>query len=296
MIRPLKPFEYFEPTTVEEAIQILSQYGNKAKVLAGGTDLLISMKKREINPQCVVYVKAIPDLDYIRYNPEDGLRIGAMATHYSIANSAIVKEKFSLLAEACSKVGTHQVRNTGTIGGNICRAGPSQDTPPALLVLDAELKLVGTSGERMVPIDKFFIAPFQNMLGEAELLTEIHVLTPPPQSAGCYHWITKRTIVDETLVGVAVLMVADSNNGICKDIKIGLCSVAPTPFRARRAEEILRGKKIESELVEQAAQVAAEETRPRSRADYRRKMAGVLVKRAINEVWQKIAEQTERNK
>jgi len=138
-----------------------------------------------------------------------------------------------------------------------------------------------------VLIDKFFIGAFQTVLDKAELLTEIQIPTSPPRSDGCYQWLTKITEADETLVGVAVLMTLDTGS-VCKDIKIGLCSVAPTPMRARQAEEMLRGKKLESKIIEQVAQVAAEETRPRSRADYRRQMTSVLVKRAVNEVWQKI--------
>jgi carbon-monoxide dehydrogenase medium subunit len=175
-----------------------------------------------------------------------------------------------------------------TIGGNVCKAGPSQDTPPVLLVLDARLKLVTLSGDRVVPIDKFFLGPFKTVLQEAELLTEIQIPTPPPRSAGCYKWCTKAVTVDETLVGVAVLMSLDSPGGVCSDIKIALGSVAPTPIRARKAEEVFRGKKVNDRLIEQAAQVAAEETRPRSRADYRRRMSRVLVSEAITEAWQTI--------
>jgi len=288
MSRLLKPFEYLEPETVEEAVQLLSKYGDKAKVLAGGTDLLISMKKRKISPQYVVYIKSIPELDYIQYSQEAGLKIGALATHSTIADSPIIKDKFELLATACGKVGTPQVRNMGTIGGNICEGGPSQDTIPSLLVLEAKLKLISLHSERIVPIDEFFIAPFKTALQEAELLTEIQIPTPAPRSAGCYKWFTKTVRVDETLVGVAVLMSLDSTDGICSDLKIGLCSVAPTPFRARRAEEVLRGKKVDNTLIEQAAQVAAEEAKPRSRADYRRRMTKVLVTEAVNETWRKI--------
>ncbi len=295
-MRVLTPFEYLEPKTVEETVQILGMYGTKAKVFAGGTDLLPSMKRRKISPQYIVYIKDIPELDYIRYSQEDGLKIGALTLHQSIASSPIIRDKFGLLAAACNKVGTPHTRNMGTIGGNICMAGPSQDTPPSLLVLDAKLKLVGPHGERVVPIGEFFIGPFQTILDAAELLTEIQIPTLPPGSAGCYQWVTKISEVDETLVGVAVLMTLDSTNGMCNEIKIGLCSVAPTSIRARRAEEVLRGKKIEGELVEKAAQVAADETRPRSRADYRRKMTGILVRRTINEVWQKINQERHNDK
>jgi len=283
----LSSFDYLAPKTIKEACTLFSKYKGKAKVIAGGTDLLLSMKRRKISPQYVVSIKGIPELDYIYYSHEDGLKIGATATLQSIASFPIIKDKFGLLGTACNKIGIPQVRNMGTIGGNICNAGPSQDAIPALLVLDAKLKLVSLQSERVVSIDKFFTGPFQTVLDKAELLTEIQIPTPPPRTDGCYQWLTKITEADESLVGVAVLMTLDTDS-ICKDIKIGLCSVAPTPMRARRAEEMLRGKKLESKIIEQTAQVAAEETRPRSRADYRRQMTSVLVKRVINEVWQKI--------
>jgi carbon-monoxide dehydrogenase medium subunit len=288
MARLLKRFEYIEPKTLEEALKMLSDFGHKGVVLAGGTDLLIAMKRRRVNPQYVVNIKSIPDLDYIQYHHEAGLRIGAVTTHSAIADSPVIMDKFSLLATACNKIGTPQVRNMGTIGGNICKAGPSQDTPPALLVLDARVRLVSLNGNRIVPMDEFFVGPFKTVLQETELLTDIQIPNPSPVSAGCYKWVTKTVVVDETLVGVAVLMTLGSADGVCADIKIALGSVAPTPMRARRAEEVLRGKRIDDRLIEQAAQVAAEETKPRSRADYRRKMTTALVREAIEEAWQRI--------
>ena len=284
----LPRFDYLAPSTVNQACSLLDQYKGKARVLAGGTDLLLSMRKGEVSPPYLVSIKAIPDLDYIRYNPEEGLRIGAGTTLQSVADSPIVTDKFGLLATACRKVGTPQVRNMGTIGGNICNGGPSQDTIPSLLALDAKLKLVNLHGERIMPVDAFFVSPFKTALAEAELLTEIQIPCPPPRSAGGYYWLTKIAAKDETLVGVAVLVTSDSAVELCKEIRIGLCSVAPTPIRVRQAEELLRGKVIDDRLVEQAAQIAVEETRPRSRADYRRRITSLLVKQAISEAWQSI--------
>lgn len=289
-MRTLKPFEYFEPSSIQEAIRTLSQLGPEAAVLAGGTDLLISMKKRQLSPKYIISINNIPDMDHILYSQEGGLKIGSLATHYSVANSVVVKDKFNLLSTACNKVGNPHIRYMGTLGGNICKAGPSQDTIPPLLVLDAKLKLIGLKGERSVPVDEFFIGPFQTVLQTAELLTEIHVPTPPAGSAGCYKWLTKVTTVNETLVGVAVLMVVDSTNALCKDIKIGLCSVGPTPFRAKRAEEALRGKALEIKVVERVAQAALEDTKARSRTDYRARMTGFLVKQAIDDIWHKLTD------
>jgi len=284
----LPRFDYLVPKTIKEACLLLSKYEGTAKIMAGGTDLLVSMKQKKITPRYVVNIKGIPKLDYIHYSQEQGLRIGALATLQSIAVSPIIREKFGLLQTACNKIGTPQVRNMGTIGGNICNGGPSQDSIPSLLVLGARLKVVSLQRERIMPIDEFFIRPFQTALDRTELLTEIQIPTPPPGSAGCFQWLSKLNEVDETLVGVAVLMTADSAGNVCRDIKIGLCSVAPTPIRATRAEKTLHGQKIESKVIELAARVAAEETSPRSRAQYRRQMTSVLVKRAIVDVWQKI--------
>ncbi len=284
----LPRFDYLAPKTINEACLLLSKYEGTAKIMAGGTDLLVSVKQKKITPSYVVNIKGIPKLDYIHYNQKKGLRIGTLVTLQSIAISPIIREKFGLLQTACNKIGMPQVRNMGTIGGNICNGGPSQDSLPSLLVLGARLKVVSLQRERIVPIDEFFIGPFQTALDQTELLTEIQIPTPPPGSAGCYRWLSKLNEVDETLVGVAVLMTADSTGKVCRDIKIGLGSVAPTPIRATQAEKMLRGKKIESKTIELTARVAAEETSPRSRAQYRRQMTSILVKQAIVEVWQKV--------
>ncbi len=281
--RRLPAFEYLAPSSVQEACSLLKTYGDRAKILAAGTDLLIDMKKRTETPSYLIGLRNIPDLDYVSYDDANGLRIGALATFQAIANSRPVREKFGLLATACLKVGTPQIRNMGTIGGNICNAGPSQDTPPCLLALEARLKLVSSDGERVVPITEFFSGPFKTVLRNDEILSEIQIANPPPRSAGCYQWLTKRTAVDETLVGVAVLATLGAKDGVCTDIRLGLGSVAPTAMRARWAEEFLRGKAIDDGLIEEATTLAASETSPRSRADYRQKMTAILVRRAIKE-------------
>ncbi len=283
----LPQFDHLEARTIEEAGSLLAEYKGKARIIAGGTDLLVLMKKRGLSPQYLINIKTIPQLDYIRYSQHSGLTIGALVSLQSIANSTTIRDKFGLLAAACNKIGTLQIRNMGTIGGNIGTGGPSQDSIPALLVLGARLKLVSTNGERTLPIEDLLVAPFQTAIDETELATEIQIPTPPPRSAGSYQWLTKSTTVDETLVGVAVLMTLDSAD-ICQDIKIALCSVAPTPFRAKRAEARLQGRRLEHKKIAAAAQAAAEETRPRSRADYRRQMTAFLVAQTITEVRGKI--------
>ena len=284
MFRLLRPFEFHEPTSVEEAVALLSTYGDEARVLAGGTDLVVSMKKRELGPEHVIAIGRLAALDFLELEADGSLRIGPLVTHAAIARSPIVREHFAMLASACNEVGTPQIRNMGTIGGNVCKAGPSQDTPPALVALEAELTLVGPLGERTIPLDQFCTGPFCTVLFADELLTQIRVPPIPPGGAGCYKWCTKITVTDETLVGAAVVLVVDRNH-VCRDVKIALSSVAPIATRVRGAEGILRGKRLTPELIEQAAQMAASEARPRSRAEYRRRMVRVLVGDAVNELW-----------
>ncbi len=289
MLRKIKEFEYFEPSTLSKVISLLAQYRGKAKILAGGTDLLIQMKERDLTPEYLIDIKNISELDYIKYNKDEGLKIGALVTHNSLVNSAVIQEKFSLLVEASLAVGSVQTRNRGTIVGNICNSSPSADTPPALIALDASFKLVSITGERIVKVEEFFRSPFKSVVKEAELLAEIRIPNLPVHSGGSYLWLPKITAVDETLVGVGVLIAVDDlKYKICTMARIGLGSVAPTPIRAKNAEEVLKGKRIEDIVCRQAAEVAANEASPRSRAEYRREMVKVFVKRALDKALKKI--------
>ena len=286
--RLLKPFDYHEPGSAQEAVDLLSRYGTIAAVIAGGTDLLISMKKRELNPTHLISIAKIPELNFIKKNSDGGFRIGPLATHTAVAQSPLIKKHLPMLATACNKVGTPQVRNMGTIGGNLCKAGPSQDTPPVLVALETELKLLGPQGERIVPLDSFCTGPFCTIIEPDELVVEIRVPALPPSSAGCYKYSTKVTLEDETLAGAGVVLVCKDEN-TCLDLRIGLSSVAPMAIRARMAEAILRGQPISAERIIEAARTASMEAEPRSRAEYRRHMIYVLVRDAIIELWQGIA-------
>ena len=287
MYRLLPSFEYVEPETTEEVVQFLSAQRAKAAVMASGTDLIVSMSRRQVKPDYVVYINNIAGLNYIESNSREGIRFGALTTHEAIYSSPLIKDEYTVLATACSKVGTPHIRTMGTIGGNVCMAGPSQDSPPALLALGAKLKLVSLAGERIISIDSFFLGPWKTAIKETELLVEIQIPTLPPGTASSYQRVAKRNVVDEALAGVAVVMTLDSD-ATCKEIRIGLCSVGPTPMRASNAEEVLKGHKLETGLIERAAHTAAAEAKPRSRADQRRRMVGILLKRAINEIQQKI--------
>ena len=287
-LRRLPKLEYLEPKTIEEACSLLSQYKEKARVVAGGTDLLPMMKRREVVAQYLIGLKSIPDLDYIRYDESDGLRFGALTTIHAIETSAVIKEKFNALSEAVYSMASAQVRNLGTVVGNLCSAVPSADTAPALIVLGAELRLVSHQGERTVSVEEFFTAPRETVLGEGEVLMEVKVPNLPPHSGSAYLKHTLRRAMDLAIVGVAAVIT--SEDGACKDVRIALGAVAPTPIRARKTEEMLRDKMVTDDLIEQVAIQASEESHPisdiRSSAEYRREMVKVLTRRAVKQAWE----------
>lgn len=285
--RRLSRFEYLAPETIDEALFLLSQYKGRAKVIAGGTDVVPKLKRREIEtPEYIIDLKGIPGLDYIKYDEVGGLSLGALVTLHTVETSSIIRKKFSVLFQAAESIGSAQVRNRGTIVGNICNAVPSADAAPALLTLEAKLKLISQKGERIVSIEDFFTGPNEAVLTDEEILQEIRLPNLPPYSEGRYLKLMPRGSMDLAIVGVAVVVIAE--DGVCKDIRIALGAVAPTPFRVKRAEGILRGQKFNDEAIERAAQIAAEESRPiddhRASAEYRKEMVKVLTKRAINQL------------
>lgn len=281
-------FEYFSPSSIEEACILLSQYKSEAKVLAGGTDLFVKMKKKEILPKYVISLKGIKNLDKIEWNEKEGLKIGPLVTHNTIVNHPIVREKFDFLAETCFKIGTRQVRNMGTLIGNLCNASPSSDAAASLLVLNANLKILSTNGVRDVPIEDFFVGPFKTVLNSQELLVEVSIPKPPSSSSGSYKYIHKASSVGETLAGVAIFLKMDPRNLICEEVRVGLSSVAPTPIRAKFSEKFLIGKRLEESIVRKAAEIASDETKPRSRPWYRKEMVKVLFEEAIFSAMEKI--------
>lgn len=280
--------KYFSPQTMEEACFLLSRYKGEAKIVAGGTDLLVQIKHREVLPKYIINIRDIPGHDYIV--EKGGVSIGALATIRSVASSSIIRERFPILSQGASKLGTLQVRNRGTIGGNLCNAAPSAETAPPLIVLGARAKIKGPTSERTSPIEDFFIGPGQTVLEPDEILIEIQVPNLLPRSGMAYMRQTIRKALDLAIVGVAVVITMDKD--VIKDVKISLGAVAPTPIRSRSAEESLKGKRIEDKLLEKAGQIASRESSPisdvRSSADYRRNIVNVLVKRAIKQAVEQV--------
>lgn len=286
--RSLPRFDYLDSKTVEEACRLLSKYEGRAKAIAGGTDLLISLKRRMIAPQYIINLKSIRALDYIDYSEGEGLRIGALTTLTDIENSPMVRERLPILADAARQIGQPQIRNWATIGGNLCNAAPSADMAPPLIGLGAKVKIAGVNGERVLPLQAFFVGPGINALQTGEILTEIQVPTPAPHTQAVYLKLPARALIDIAIVSIAVVLLLDQRQRIAMDIRIVLGAVAPTPMRAHKAEEIIKGKVIQEELIEKAAQTAAEEAKPisdvRGSANYRKEMVKVLAKRAMEQV------------
>src|SRR5262245_14937164 len=276
-------FDYHEPTTLKNTFSLMEKHGEDARVIAGGTSLIIMMRQRLLTPKIVISLARIPKLDRITYN-NDGLRIGAGARHRDIELSAAVQKHYPLLQETFRKVAQPRIRNMGTVGGNLAGGDPLTDPGASLIALDAEVTLSSSKGQRRLRLDEFFIDYYQTALEPGELLTEIHV--PPPQRPGWSHIkFTPRSIEDFATVGVAITLQA--KNGICEDVRLGLNSVAPTIVRAQKAEEVLRGKSIDDATLRKMGEVAATECDPmddnRGSAEYKREMVNVLVRRAAQE-------------
>ena len=296
-IRRLPKFEYHAPLTIEEALDQISQYGEKGKVFAGGTDLLVSMKKREVVPEHLINLKDVGELEGIKYDKAEGITIGALTTIGDIERSNIVREKFCTLWDAVKVMAAPQVRNLGTIGGNLCSAVPSADTAPPLIALGASLKLTGIDQERKVPVEDFFKGPGESVLKPDEILTEIFIPNLPEKSGGAYIKLMRRNAMDLALVGVAAYMRLDEKGKACKAARIALGAVAPTPIRAPGAERALINKNIDEDLTKEAGKIASQEASPindiRASKEYRREMVGVLTKRAVMTACKRINETAE---
>ncbi|MBI4318578.1 MAG: xanthine dehydrogenase family protein subunit M [Chloroflexi bacterium] len=275
-------FEYHSPHTIQEACVLLAQLGPRAKLLSGGSDLLVKMKNGLMAPAHLVSIKNLASLKGIRYEAGTGVIIGARATHNEVMNSDILLEKYRSVSEAAHSMAAYQIRSIGTIGGNLVNAVPSADMPPILIALDATVRIVGCNGERVVPLEDFFLGPGKTVLDGDEILTEI-VIPDQPTTGSNYIKFGLRRAGALAVAGVAssVTIAGDT----CGDVRIVLGAVAPVPIRARQAENVLRGKQISPELIDQAGKIAAAESKPindiRGSIEYRRNLIDVLTRRSL---------------
>ena len=283
-------FERLKPTSIGEAVSLLSEHGEKARIVAGSTDILVQMKKRVTLPEYLINIEGIQGLDYIVYDKEDGLRIGPLTPISSIEKSSLIKSRYHALYQAAGKMGTPLIRAKATIGGNLCNAAPSADTAPPLIVMGAIVKIKGTEGSANVSLEDFFTGPGMTVLMGRKVLTDIRIPNLPPNSGSVYLKHTRAKGHDLAAVGVAALVVM--NEEIIKDVKISLGAVAPTPIRAKKAEDLLKGKRPDDAVLQESGEAAALESRPiddvRSSAGYRRKIVAVLVKRAVGQAIQQV--------
>lgn len=285
----LPSFEYIAPETLEEVCAILKEKGERAKVMAGGTDLLLKMRHRLIEPKTIISIKKIRSLRGIVHKKGEGLTIGAGALLSEVAAHVDIRRFFPAIAYAASETANVQVRNMGTLVGNLCNAAPSADNAPTLLVMEAQVLIMGTEGERRVPMMRFFKGPGLTALEPGEIVTAVHVPWPQPHSGAAYQHISARGKVDISAVGVAAMVVMVGAE--CKEVRIALGAVAPVPMRALGAERSIRGKPITRETVKAAAHAAAKECKPisdvRASAEWRRQMVGVLTERALLEAMER---------
>jgi aerobic carbon-monoxide dehydrogenase medium subunit len=279
-----EPFDFYQPASLAEASRLLKENGPGGRFLAGGTDLVIAMKEKGLLPKYIVDLKRVPGLSGIRENDDGSITIGALTTMYSIETSPLIKKKYPFLSQSAAEVGSIQIRNRATIGGNMANATPSADTAPALIALNATAKIASAAGERTVPLEEFFRGPGQTIMSADEILTEIAIPKTGLELVGDYIKFSPRDMMDLAYIGAAVVynLAADRR---CTGVRIVLGAVAPTPIRAKNSEALLEGKVLTEELAEQVGTEAAKESKPisdvRSSADYRRAMVGVMTKRAL---------------
>ncbi len=282
----MKPcaFEYFNPQSVQEAIALLDRYGDEAKIIAGGQSLVPMMNFRLARPEILIDITGIKKLEYIK-TEGDELVIGALARERDIEQSPLVVEKWPILSKAISFIGHSAIRNRGTIGGSLVHADPSAEIPTSLCALNGNVKVVGPSGEKILQPEEFFMTYLTTSLEPSDLLVEVRIPALPEKTGWSFGELSRRS-GDFAIVAVGILLFTETT-GVCREARISMGGVAPTPVRAEEAEALLAGQKITEKLIAEAAQQAAEETDTEpdyhASAEYRMEMARVFVKRGLQE-------------
>jgi carbon-monoxide dehydrogenase medium subunit len=278
----VRRFELALPESLDDCLRLLAQRGPETKLLAGGTDLLPQMKNSVVMPKRVIDLSGVARVKVLECDAK-GLRIGAAVPARQVEQDPRVREGYAAVAESAALLGSVQVRNLATVGGNICNAAPSADMAPPLVALEAQAVIAGPKGERRVPLSDFFTGVHETVVGPDELLVEIFVPAPGPHSGGCYIRHTPRRELDIAVVGVASQVTIA--NGVCAKARISLAAVAPTPVRATAAEAALEGKPLTPELIERAADLAGQAAKPisdqRGSADFRRHLVRILTRRTL---------------
>ncbi len=275
----------YQPTSLKEASRLLKDKGQGGYFLAGGTDLVIAIKEKGLVPKYVVDLKKIPGLSGIREQADGSIGIGALTTMRELETHPLLNSKYPFLCQSAAEVGSIQIRNRATVGGNMANATPSADVAPSLIALNGMAKIAGATGERRVSLEEFFRGPGQTIMDSDEILTAIVIPKTSPRLVGDYIKFSPRDMMDLAYVGIAVAYTLGEKEKRCNGVRIVLGAVAPTPIRARRAEALLEGQLLTEELAMKVGSAAAQESKPisdvRSSADYRRAMVETMTKRAL---------------
>lgn len=277
-------FDYYEPRTIEEACRLALEFGSNASILAGGTDLIPKMKQKLIRPRAIINIKKIPGLDLIKIDEFDRLSIGALALISELSIHPLLEQRFPVLTSAARSIGSLQIRNIATIGGNLCNAAPSADMAPGLLVLDANIKAAGPSENREMRLEEFFVESGKVNLVRGEILTEIHLPFPPAYTYQIYLKHSVRRAMDIAIVGIAMALSFNGSN-VCTKARVAFGAVAPTPVRVKRTEEMFVGKRLEEVPLAMVGEMASQEVSPisdvRASAEYRSEIVQKIIKEAI---------------
>ena len=281
----MKRFDYIRPGSMDDAIAAL-QANEESYVLAGGTDLLIGMKTKTVSPKCLVDLKGIPGMDGIEC--DRGYKLGTLTTVRDVEVSPLIREKLPALSQTAETLGSIQIRNRATVGGNLCHGSPAADMSVMLLAMNSEVKIATGNGDRTIALDQFFSTPNRTDLNRKEILSQVVIPEEIEKFKGIYLKHGPRKAMDIGIVNIAILLDADTGSGICNQIMIALGAVAPRPIRARKAEALLNGSKLNPEAIQKAAEAAAGEATPitdfRASAGYRKDMVENLVARGIDQI------------
>ena len=281
-------FEYLRPKTIPEAIGFLQQYGDDAKILSGGQSLIPMMKFRLARPGYLIDINRISGLSYIR---EEGgyLKIGGLTREAELENSPLIHAKYPILADTSRVIADPQVRNMATLAGNLAHGDPANDHPATMLALRAQIVAMGPQGERVLPVDSFFVTLFTTELEHDEIVTEIRIPIPPQRSGGAYLKLERK--VGDFATAAAAAQLTIDGSGACQSVGIGLTNVGATPIRAARRKNFCAGKKLDEANITQAAQLAAEEAQPssdlRGPEEYKRALVKELTRRALTRAYER---------
>jgi carbon-monoxide dehydrogenase medium subunit len=281
----VRDFAFLEPRSLEEASRMLADHGEGAHLFAGGTAMLLLMRQRILNPSHLVHLGTLRDLEGIRYDDGDGLRIGTLTRIADIAAHAAVTTRYPMIAGMARRVANPQIRNMATIGGNLCHGDPASDPPACFIAAGAGVRAVRGRQERMIDLDGFYTDSYETVIAPDEIVAEILVPPPPPNGVGAYTRFLRTPAEHRPLVGVGVFALRGNGGDVCEDIRIAVGASTPVPIRLRRAEDLLRGQRVSHDLLEEAADLGAAEISPlsdfRGAAEYRREMVRVIVRRTV---------------